>query len=720
MTPPFHRKVRRTPLQPEEIFPVWLVKVFGDGVRQLRAWLLFKTSRRRSVERHYLESSELPDVLRRRNAAIVAVARFLRETRTAQVRSAAASQQPSDEWSDRLPGAGEELPAAQEWLRGLAHPAVAYMVTAQAYSLDRRHAEAAECMGRALDVLLAPDLDPPPAVWTEEVRKRPETPRERQFRRDMAALARMFVAGEKFAAGRKVVALQEAELACDEQPSIAYLHEAHAELLYAAGRADAVLDALDRAAALRGVAQTREGRVNGAVLAAAATFYNSDASAEAPSPSNGVIRPGRAVLGLRELLDDGTTPPADKALVRHWLGLLSIEWSSRPTGVGAAGAPSHSEAARLLTEVARDEAAAPEVRRNASAWLPVAEGSPWRALHDGLREPGSRSEIVQTALRKRAGIAARPTRHRMVVAIPDSLAPAASLELLLDGPPEDDDANPTVEGMRRLVRTRYGIGGPTVLLQPLTNAIPNRVEISLDGVPLAASDVGSGDAWFLLPPGAEASPTRALDWFGRPLLGSRSKAGTEAAQPDGGTPVPAAARAIIFAAQALVRHLDRLLDARHASDLGLAALPYASWSPTLRLLLADRVPLTQADALHATIASVACGAATPLQAAERYRSFPSVRSALWGVEPDRKELGLPSDGAARLAACVPIDAGASAMGIGEGDARDLEAWAGKGVASSSHVRVVVDDAVLRPWLRTLLRPRFPDLPVMARHEVAPA
>ena len=78
-----------------------------------------------------------------------------------------------------------------------------------------------------------------------------------------------------------------------------------------------------------------------------------------------------------------------------------------------------------------------------------------------------------------------------------------------------------------------------------------------------------------------------------------------------------------------MRHLDRILDAGHARKLGVDDFPYAAWSPTLRLLLADRTPLQDLAALRRAVASVAWDKASPAEAARDYRR--SVWPRLWGV-----------------------------------------------------------------------------------------
>jgi hypothetical protein len=656
-------------------------------------------------------------LIERRTDALVDVSRFLRDPMTFEERD----------------------PAATEWpLGGLASTEVAWMVRAQAHALQGRHAEAVRCMVRALRLFQPPQPHRSSSNGSESVFPAKQSARVRHARRETAALLRMFIACEAHAAGRARTALRLAAQACDEQPAIAYLHEVRAELAYESGNFDDVRDAIDRATALRGANATAKGRANAATLLAAAALQAARRHGDA-SENAKVREQIHYALARLEEVDPTKVEERTRTALRYWQGVLRLE-QVRLRGEGATRDGDRQFAQDALAEVASSSAAFEKQRASAEAWLAVARGQVWRKLCAGLREPsGDYGGDTAAELRTLASVRTSPGKSRVVIAISrdfllgdenevryklklkmimglpgagiDESSPGVSaLQRLLS---KHYDSAPSVSALKRLLSKHYRLTDLHVGLQPLAGLPARRIEVYLDGVPAGAATVGSTDNLFIgsAISGGAGSWEPGPDWFGRPI--------TTAPEPSdsGSRKVRESEAIVIVAAQMVMQNLDRLLDARHVAALGLADQPFEAWSPTLRLLLADRTPLTEVAALRAAVLSVSGGAATALQAAERYRTLPALRSRLWGAEPSRSDHLLPRELAEELTRCVPPSRALGATGVPERLARDIENW-GATTGPSHRVRVVVEDPALRPWLRTLLRARRPDLPVLSRHELS--
>ena len=172
--------------------------------------------------------------------------------------------------------------------------------------------------------------------------------------------------------------------------------------------------------------------------------------------------------------------------------------------------------------------------------------------------------------------------------------------------------------------------------------------------------------------------------------------------------VPPAQAAVAVLAESVMRHLDCVLDAEHVRSLGVNDFPYAAWSPTLRLLLADRTPLHDLAALRRAVAAVARGKASPAEAAHYYQS--SVGRRLWGF--GMPKVAAPNGIIAPLVFATMCDVGKRAVVLRHDDADRIVKWARDRSETQGEFSFSVSDSKLQPWLRTLLRRRLPDRPVL--------
>jgi hypothetical protein len=110
----------------------------------------------------------------------------------------------------------------------------------------------------------------------------------------------------------------------------------------------------------------------------------------------------------------------------------------------------------------------------------------------------------------------------------------------------------------------------------------------------------------------------------------------------------------------------------------------------------------------------AAGGDAVLDAAEAYRRLPAVAPRLWGASTAHADAPLPADLEDDLHTHLRRVGGASHLP--DASARRLEDWARASLRGDTRWRVRVSRAALRPWVRALLRGRWPDVPVLADGE----
>jgi hypothetical protein len=260
----------------------------------------------------------------------------------------------------------------------------------------------------------------------------------------------------------------------------------------------------------------------------------------------------------------------------------------------------------------------------------------------------------------------------------EDLPDGSTVDDLIGASRPDDENAPTIAGLRRALQLRLGVDLPSVLLAD--DMPPRHVEVRVDGVVVAAAP---GD-------------TRQAERESRALGLAQG-------------PLPLQVLAL-----AAYRILDRLPPSADASPR--APAEHDRWA----ILAADRMTrkMLDADLREAGTADADPAAAT---AALRLWLCKHRKAAtLWGNEEHRRVLRLDLSGEAALQACVAQPAGlvvpaelfrrlsAAIRRRPVGDAN-----AGPELAPALAVR----DHILRPLLRALIRPDFPDVPVLAFSEI---
>ncbi len=654
-----------------------------------------------------------------------AVARFLHDPLAVQGRGpaghpAADATQPAELMGTHLPDA----------------------LAAQAHALSGRHHEARNAMQRALKSLETAAADSS------------LTATDRLHMRSLTSLALGFIAREALLAdpaGQGGEA-QMAE-ALRRRPDLSYLWRLQAERLAQLGRIDDAIETLDRADALGSPKQT----LFHATLVARWTLE------EEPAKLDRLQRVERRFFG-------GSRPheseDGEKGLAEFWHGRLLLAMSEAADGIDEAKAGARSEAvlrwarsaleqlrrAELLLSGEAAEAAAHWSERarqrlpvdepleramlasrleradaTAAARLVVPGERPnWRGLAQVIAQfptvssdgPGA-IDLLVPVLRDLHRTEPRrlPVPQRIKLAIPASLAPddAAMMTVIGDGPRKPV---PSIARLREEVLRRFGVEMPGVQLRGDSLAI----SMSLDGVRLATH---------LVPPGPQRLRLRrrdrtaadtgrppslgrlesGLDWFG---LEAWLEPETDAA----GVGLPAGLLASVFASVHVVRYLDRFIGTRDLARLELQTARPGPVLTMLRVLAADRTPLV-ATALRDLCRLVDSRELTPLQGVNDYRALPEIRGRLWGAR-DRRLVECdfdkaPEDLATRLRAVIPAaDVPDRICGLSPALVDEILAWAGEHLPERSCV--LVRDPELRPWLRALIRPRWPDVPVLTTAE----
>lgn len=618
-------------------------------------------------------------------------------------------------------------------------------LAAQAHALAGRHREAREAMQRALALLESAATDPS------------QTPAERLHLRTLSALALGFIAREALLE-HPAGASGEGDMAeaLRRRPDLSYLWRLQAERSARLSRIVEAIEALDRADALGLPAQ---GLLN-ATLAAAwvleeepidlgrlqrveRRFFNARRPHEPGEGERGLSEfwHGRLLLAMAEAsggvdaAEAGGSPDAVHQLARRALAQLR-QAELLLTGEGAKTAASWAEQARrrlpadepaeplehamlaLRLERADAAAAARALPRDVRpGWRGVAQAIAQcpAASHDG----SSAIDLLVPVLRdlRRAEPRRIPLPQRIKLAVPTSLAPddAAMRQVIGDG---QRSPTPSITRLREEILRRYGVELPGVHLRGDSPI----VSLSVDGVRVAT---------YLVPPwpqrlriGRRGRPTveagrrpdedwleSGLDWFGL-------AAWLEPESDEIGKGLAGGLLASVFASVHLVRYLDRFIGTRDLARLELRVVRPGPVLTMLRLLAADRTPLVAAE-LDEPTRLVDSRALPPLEGVQAYRARPAIQRRLWGArDRHRGERDLddaPRDLAARLRAALPAAdvpdriAGLSAMLVDE-----LVAWAEACLDERSCV--LVGDPALQPWLRALLRPRWPDVPVLTKEE----
>jgi len=659
-----------------------------------------------------------------------AVARFLRDPLQVPAREPAVH--PADGATDPAELMGAHLPDA---------------LAAQAHALAGRHREAREAMQRALAVLESAAIAPS------------QTPAERLHLRTLSALALGFIAREALLE-HPAGATGEADMAeaLRRRPDLSYLWRLQAERAARLNRIVEAIETLDRADALGPPAQ---GLLN-ATLAAAwvleeesidlgrlqrveRRFFNAGRPHEPGEGEKGLSEfwHGRLLLAMAEAAggvdaaEAGGSPDAVHQLARQALAQLR-QAELLLTREGAKAAASWAEQARR--QLPADEPAGPiehamlpmrleraDAAAAASA-LPRGIRPGWRsvtqaiALCPATSPDGSGAiDLLVPVLRdlRRAEPRRMPLTQRIKLAVPASLAPddAAMRRVIGD---VQRTPTPSIARLREEILRRYGVELPGVHLRSDSPT----VSLSVDGVRVATC---------LVPPGpqrlrmgrrgrstsdagrrpAAGRLESGLDWFGLP-------AWLEPENDQNRKGLAGGLFAGIFASMHIVRYLDRFIGTRDLARLELRAVRPGPVLTMLRILVADRTPLIAAE-LGEPTRLVDSRALTPLEGVQAYRARPEIQRQLWGTR-DRHRVqhdldDAPRDLASRLRAALPA-AGVSDR-IAELPAtldNELVIWAEACLDERSCV--LVGDPALRPWLRALLRPRWPDVPVLTKEERA--
>jgi hypothetical protein len=657
-----------------------------------------------------------------------------------------------------------------------------HVADAQAHALHGHHAEAADAMQRALDILA-------PAQTTLEM------PADRLHRKLLVALARTFVAIQRALSGTAPAGPSaEIDLAVRERPDIAYLHLQRAWLHRREGAAEAALTAIERANAVAGtesnliyaraaalavldsgaseallerveqrflappatggrrkrdVEHSRvlaywRGRI---ALARAERLRASNRADKAVTPSEAAV----AALGEASADQDELDGPADaqeqeelsRAALAQARDLAALDKTDKAVTAAvvaleeaAAEKDELGRAAEGRLAQARDLAAVCALRNGRTgpaAQLLSGQGDAaggkalgidggaftWRALAQAVADaalPDGRLLQHAVELLRTDWITSRaqpPAGHRIVVELPEDLMPDAAAYRLIIGKPDDQAKRElTTEALRRRVKYRYGIRLPTMFYRPVTfhGRIPRSFAIALDGIVLATMPAPLPKQRLVMVPRPAAprqtvASSAGLEWFGRDVLPASDGPG-----------LAPSLLVNVFALKHLLRCLDACLGSDEFERLGLTSAPPAPVITMLRILAAERTPLTQKDALRALMPT-ATDPDSAVEAAERYRQLPGVRRLLWGAGVGFVDLPLPEVLEAALAAGLVRAGGAASLD--DMLARRIEAWLHATLPAQGHCRVVLRRAWLRPWTRVLLRPRWPDLPTLSRAELDP-
>jgi hypothetical protein len=353
----------------------------------------------------------------------------------------------------------------------------------------------------------------------------------------------------------------------------------------------------------------------------------------------------------------------------------------------------------------------------------------WSGLTASFKQIGTPfgQELIQLAaanlVQKRIMPPARP--RRLVIEISKSALstdPEAKrligqeiepVQLDEEGLAPDDRSSPSIGALRRLLWSHFGVSLPAILVHPVPSDEPlKRIVVLLDNTPVYDAEWAMEAEHFVQGGGAVPWPFANY----RELLPAEAGIETER--------IDAVQYAAWHLGRAVLRSLPQLAGPEHSRELGLGDLPSAVTHPMLQLLLWDRTPMLEREALRVAAMHAAAGRLSATAAAEAFRRVPAVRSSLWGVEGTWEDCMLVPEHEAKLnqlllsktlAGTVP---GPLFEAVNQ-SVRPRIALATKparGISEPPQQRLVVRDAELRPWLRTLLW-QHPDVPVVAASEI---
>ncbi len=700
--------------------------IAGDRLRRADVWL-DSVLRRASVQPRRLEALQqaiLEDNRApfRAPAAIAEIQKFLADP--------AVYRSPDAVWW----GAGEGLAAAH----------VRHVLDAQALAFADRPGESAEAMERALDELIGPTEAQATAASRHRAMLRALG---ESFRRDQMLMANL----------GGMLDLEEAQEADGTRPLLSYLEQQRARRLLFQERFAAAAAALERALSVAGPMSADDfagHAVEFAGIALGAEAARSpDATSLLASAATRWLEP--AVEGLRETQRAG--------ILAYWQGRVALAQASlaeeatagrdaaaraidRLRDVRALADPATAEVAESWLPDARRQMALHALRLGdarpaaealrAEGQLPTAallagDGGmlSWSGLAACLKEVSSplARELVHAAsvklVQKHGAVLPVATTQRLVLELSESvLSTDPKAERLIgqevavkefdgEGLAPDDRDNPSIGALRRLVRARFGVLLPSILVRGVQSQEPvQRVIVFLDNAPVYEAVMqgehfvrrGGAGSWLL-------AKYRAL-------LSAEEAVETQR--------IDAVQYATWHLGQAVLRSLPQLRDLTQARHLGIGDLPFAITHPLLQLLLADRTPLLERDALRHLAVDASTGGRSTTAAAEAFRRVPAVRSSLWGVEGTWEDHELPREREAELVQLLSSEAGAGVVPRTLVD--DITQTALRrtlpgvelalGAEEYAQQRLVVRNPALRPWLRAIFW-QHPNVPVVTAEEI---
>lgn len=406
-----------------------------------------------------------------------------------------------------------------------------------------------------------------------------------------------------------------------------------------------------------------------------------------------------------------------------------------------------------LKTVSMPVADASEAHSYAAQHLSRSRRLTWRGLAKGIKslelsEPTVLFQDAARSLTNARGAAEWPpaSPYRLVLQIPENLKSSdktvedAAHRLI--GQPEDK--RPSLEWIRKQLGDHLGIRLPPVQVL-LTPDAEEWAVVLLDNRPLAYKHWSEHDRYWsdlseksssmywplpkLVPENKSEKDIEPLDivqylalWFGHQVL---------TVLPDLVDP-------------AMVEHLVGLRG-KHPAIQPQQMLD--ATLPLLRLLLTDRTPLVERDALGELGADIAAGRLTALQAAEAYRQMPAIRGSLWGVDGQQlKGFSLNVKIEQDLVSCIKNERTQFAITVSDTLIQEIRQkisdeiteqrtkakvpnqteplfQVGRNAAQlqiqePARLCLVVSEPALRPWLSALLRQLGQtDIPVVTEREL---
>ena len=685
-----------------------------------------------------MASEPASSALHRWLALPAAVARFLRDPLGAPVEGEQAL-------------APLEVPAAE-----LASIHLPFALKAQGLALRDRHADAILAMEEARRELVKWDGWP----YSMAPSQRPEEPVDALHRRTLVALADAFIVQERlkqqdpsaWTPSQCRQADQTLAAALQARPDLPYLHRVRAQLCARLGRLDDALEALDRAEALGppgdGVgdalsaaswllAGSLDGRLED-LRRVERRFFDGprreQAVAASRDPGHALFWRARLVLAQAEASASGAAEAKRAAgLFRRAERELdgdeaeaAATWLDRAWRATQAPGGAPLDLPLVIRRLKRNGADAAAQALGGDGRLPS-----WHAVAQAIERcpqpaaarPVDPVRLLEPVVRARRGLEpqrTRPPTQRIVLSLSSNLIPDESSFATITR--DAGDEAPTTARLRTELRKRHGIELPGLLLRQIESgdapgdpaAAMAILSISLDGVPLGTDYLPAGDGRLRLVPrgtsmAADGLAKMPLHWFDQEAwLDKRARDATLPGSFDPGLV------ANLFALQHVLRRLDELVGPQDLLRLELADLNPRPVLAMLCILAACRAPLEAGPALRDLAGRAATGAESPQSAAQAYRELPDIRPRLWGRDGTFAARRLDDELASALEAAVPRRPGGAAS-LPRSLVDRLHAWA-RARLDEERCCVVVQAGALRAWVRALLRPQWPDVPVLADSE----